>query len=152
MSGAAGAGAPSVSFSFSRPPVVAMATPPVTAWVLLVKQGYTGHAVSVSVTPSDSVMSAIDAVCTRMSVELYVRALVKDAFSEDLVGIGRTHIQLFLSDETGIEASTPTRNGSALKPNKTLLSEVLSRLNPTGAGAGASFPDPLYLLAVAEGA
>ena len=81
-----------------------------------------------------------------------VRALVKDAFSEDLVGIGRAHIQLFLSDETGIEASTPTRNGSALKPNKTLLPEVLSRLNPTGAGAGASFPDPLYLLAVAEGA
>ena len=137
MSGA-GAGAPSVSFSFSRPPVVAMATPPVTAWVLLVKQGYTGHAVSVSVTPSDSVMSAIDAVFARMSVELN--------------GIGVSQVMLFLSDETGIEASTPTRNGSALKPNKTLLSEVLSRLNPTGAGAGASFPDPLYLLAVAEGA
>ena len=115
-----------------------MATPPVTAWVLLVKQGYTGHAVSVSVTPSDSVMSAIDAVFARMSVELN--------------GIGVSQVMLFLSDETGIEASTPTRNGSALKPNKTLLSEVLSRLNPTGAGAGASFPDPLYLLAVAEGA
>ena len=47
-----------------------MATPPVTAWVILVKQGYTGHAVNVSVTPSEPVMSAIDAVCTRMSVAL----------------------------------------------------------------------------------
>ena len=80
-----------------------------------------------------------------------VRALVKDAFPNDLGGVDRAHIQLFLSSKAGVKASPPERIGDALAPDETLLSEVLSRLNPTGAGAGASFPDPLYLLAVAEG-
>ena len=61
-------------------------------------------------------------------------------------------MELFLSSEAGVEESPPAHIGGALKPNKTLLSEVLDRLNPTRTSAGVSFPNPLYLLAVAEGA
>ena len=116
------------------------AAAPVTTWVmLLLNNTPVGSPVKVhGVTHSSDVDD--------------VRALVKDAFSEDLVGIGRAHIQLFLSSKAGVKVSPPGRIGDALAPDETLLSEVLSRLNPTGAGAGASFPDPLYLLAVAEGA
>ena len=81
-----------------------------------------------------------------------VRALVKEVFSDDLVGVGRAHIKLFLSDEANIEVPFRSPTDTALKPNRTLSSEVLDRLNPTGAGAGAVFPDTLYLVAVVEGA
>ena len=59
-----------------------------------------------------------------------------------------SHVKLFLSDEEGIKSSTPTCFGSALQPNKTLRSEVLGRLHPTGMGVGVSFPAELYLFAV----
>ena len=111
----------------------------VTAWVALLVNGtYNG-------------LVELDISGAAQSVDR-VRALVKNACHEDLVGISRAHIQLFLSSKAGVKVSPPERIGDALAPDETLLPEVLSRLNPTGAGAGASFPDPLYLLAVAEGA
>ena len=74
-----------------------------------------------------------------------VRALVKDVFSDDLVGIGRAHIQLFCKSEPGLD--DPPRQhvvGGVLTVTNTLVSEVASRLG--------SFPATLFLLAVAEGA
>ena len=63
-----------------------------------------------------------------------------------------SQVKLFLSDEEGIEASPPDYKGTALEPDETLRDEVLGRLNPTGAEAVVSFPNPLYLLAVVTGA
>ena len=82
----------------------------------------------------------------------YVRALVKDAFSNRLARFDAADICLFLSSKTGVKASPPERVGFALEPDEPLRSQVLNRLKKTGAGADATFPDPLYLLAVAEGA
>ena len=65
-----------------------------------------------------------------------------------LRGTTAEQVQLYLSDEAGIDAPPPAFTCTALKPNKTLEDEVFGRLNSTGAGAGASFPMPLYLFAV----
>ena len=85
------------------------------------------------------------------TVEL-AKGAVFSKLSLVLNDIHPVQVKLFLSSKAGVKASPPERIGDALAPDETLLSEVLGRLNPTGAGAGASFPDPLYLLAVAEGA
>ena len=75
-----------------------------------------------------------------------VRALVKEVFSDDLVGIGRAHIQLFCKSELGRKGD-PSRQhvvGGVLTETNSLVSEVELHLK--------TFPATLYLLAVAEGA
>ena len=78
-----------------------------------------------------------------------VRASVKSLFSNHLSRVDASDISLFLSSEACVEESPPVRIGDALEPDSTL--QGLYRLNPTGAGAGVPFPNPLYLLAVING-
>lgn len=82
-----------------------------------------------------------------------VRTSVKSLFSNHLTRFDPTDIALFLSSSEGVKESPPVRIGDALEPDETLQSEVLMcRLNPTGAGAGVSVPNPLFFLAVVEAA
>ena len=104
-----------------------MAAPPVTVWVRLLKPGYKGHAVTVSVTPSEPVMSAIDAVFARMSVALS--------------GVDPSCVYLFPSTKALVRMEPPTSTGDALDPMATLSSVV----------PPPDFPEFAFL-AVVEGA
>ena len=110
----------------------------VTAWVKLVKGDVNYDPCSVVVHHD-------------RTVELAKGAIVA-ALSSALTGVHPVQVKLFLSDEANIEVPFRSPTDTALKPNRTLRSEVLDRLNPTGAGAGAVFPATLYLVAVVEGA
>ena len=103
----------------------------VTAWVKLDKAGALYELVDVEVRLDAFVSKARDKVFERMSVAL------KE--------VDRSQVKLCLSDEARVKSSSPTHI-AALQPDKTLRSEV-ERLNPAW-----TIADPLYLVAVAEGA
>ena len=116
-----------------------MAAPPineasaVTAWVKLEKAGASFEVVDVVMSLDASVSTAREKVFQRMPVALHIKE------------VDPSQVKLFLSDEDSIDASSPARIG-ALRPYKSLRSEVVG-LNPAW-----TFPSPLFLLAVAEGA
>lgn len=60
-------------------------------------------------------------------------------------------VQLFLTDEAGVDSPSPSPTGTSLKPYKLLRAEVQRLINAKGAGEDVPFPDPLFLFAVVEG-
>ena len=104
----------------------------VTAWVKLEKAGALYELVDVEVSLGAFVSKARDKVFERMSVALK--------------GVDRSQVKLCLSDEDRVKASPPERIDVALELDETLRAEIL-RLN-----SAWTTSDPLYILAVAEGA
>ena len=104
----------------------------VTAWVKLVAGGVDNDPCSVVVDPFGT-------------VEL-TKGAIMAALSSALTGVHPVQVKLFLSDAMGSEAASPSPTGTALKPNKSLRSEV-ERVRPD-----EPVPPTLYLFAVVEGA
>ena len=103
----------------------------------------------------DKAGASFDLVDVEVSLDAFVskaRDKVFERMRIALKEVDPSQVKLFLSSKPGVKASPPDGIGGALEPDETLRFEVLDRLNPTGAGAGAVFPDTLYLVAVVEGA
>ena len=100
---------------------------PITAWVRLVKPGYTGRVVAVQFDPRELVMSAITVVCA------YFR-------TEEGINLGPSRVDLFLTTKAGVEENPPTFIGAALR-----RMELLSAFLPS------PLPSEFAFLAVVEG-